>query len=350
MNRMIIKYGLRLLVSTFIYLFFRINSGHIDANLHCDFSIWPILLLFTIVVVLSVWEVCDKVINYYANNHPVYLTSNRKLVMIFILATLACFPLVTGYLYFENYYLKVWLNSVIDPEREFYANITKSYVVTWLVISVQILKVYHKTMRNMEVEQSRMQKELMRTQFESLKNQVSPHFLFNNFSVLDALIHKDSELASEYLAQLSKLYRYILDNKESEMVSLAKEIELLDSYLFLLKIRHDNCIKLEYQIKIDTLGFFVPTLSLQMLIENAVKHNSFSKEKPLKIKIFNEDDQFIIIQNQVNLKTGITNSTKIGLDNIKSRYDLKSDKQVVIYQSEEVFKVKLPMLSSLTLT
>ena len=193
-----------------------------------------------------------------------------------MISTLATFPFVTGYVYFENYYLKDWLNCVIDSKSEFYANITQSYVVTWLVISVQIIKVYHKTMRNMEVEQSRIQKELMRTQFESLKNQVNPHFLFNNFSVLDALIHKDSELASKYLAQLSKLYRYILDNKESEMVSLTKEMELLESYMFLLKIRHDDCIILENQVNIETSDFYIPTLSLQMLIENAVKHNSFS--------------------------------------------------------------------------
>ena len=348
MNCTLKKYGLRILVAALIYLFFRITDQD-SSDLMTDISVWPIMLVFTIVVVVSVWDVCDRVINYYATNHPIFLTSNRKLVMIFILTTLATFPLVTGYIYFENYYLKDWLNCVIDSEREFYADLTQSYVVAWLVISVQILKVYHKTMRNMEVEQSRMQKELLRTQFESLKNQVNPHFLFNNFSVLDALIHRNAALASEYLGQLSKLYRYILDNKENEMVSLSKEMELLESYFFLLKIRHDDCIKLEYQIEIETSGFFVPTLSLQMLIENAVKHNRFSKEEPLKIKIFNEDDQFIIIQNQVNLKNKQTNSTKIGLENIKNRYGLKSDKKVIIYQSESIFKVKLPIIPSLTL-
>lgn len=350
MNKALIKYGSRILVATTIYLFFRITSTKVDADLSSEYSVWPIMLLFTIIVVLSVWEVCDQVINYYANNHPTYLTSNRKLVLIFALTTLATFPLVTIYIYFENYYLKIWLDCVIDSKREFYADIIQGYVVSWLVISVQIIQVYHKTMRNMEVEQSRMQRELLRTQFESLKSQINPHFLFNNFSVLDALIHKNTELASEYLAQLSKLYRYILDNKESEMVSLAKEVELLESYFFLLKIRHDDCIKLEYQVKIELADFFIPTLSLQMLIENAVKHNSFSKEKPLKIKIFTEGDQYIIIQNDVNLKNGRTHSTKIGLDNIKNRYNLRSDRQVIIYQSENIFKVKLPILPSLILT
>ncbi len=350
MNSTLIKYGLRVLASAFIYLFFRITGDLTGSSVTSDLNAWPIIFLFTIAGVLGIWEVSDRVINYYAKHHPTYLTCNKRLVMIFALTTLSTFPLVTGYMYFDNYYLKEWAGYVIDPANKYYANLMQGYVVTWLVISMQLLKVYHSTIRNMEVEQSRMQKELMRSQFESLKNQVNPHFLFNNFSVLDALIHKDAKLASEYLAQLSKLYRYILDNKESEMVSLAKEVEFLEAYFFLLKIRHEDCIQLEYKIKINTSDFFIPTLSLQMLIENAVKHNKFSKEKPLKIKIFNEGDEFIIIQNQVNLKAGQISSTKIGLDNIKNRYNLKSDKQVIVYQSESLFKVKLPMIPFLTVT
>ena len=211
-----------------------------------------------------------------------------------------------------------------------------------------MLRLYYLNMRNMEVEQTRMQKELLSTRYESLKNQVNPHFLFNNFSVLTALIYEDADLAADFVAKLSRLYRYILDNKENEMVSLEKEFEFLDSYLFLLKIRHENSLKVERRVTIDPADFYVPTLSLQMLIENAVKHNNFSQEKPLTIKIYNEGDQFIIVQNGVNLKTSLSHSTKIGLENIKNRYTLKSDKKVLVYQSDQYFKVKLPMLSSLS--
>jgi two-component system, LytTR family, sensor kinase len=342
------KYGLRLLVSIFVYFFFRITSEDLGKSIINDPNIWPILVAFTIVVVLITWEVCDRVIYFFARHYPHYLTSKKKVVMIFIMTTLATFPLVTGFVYFENYYLKVWLDCAINADREFLADLPQAFVVTWLVISGEILKLYYINFRNMEVEQTRMQKELLRTQYESLKNQVNPHFLFNNFSVLTALIHKDADIASDFVTQLSKLYRYILDNKENEMVSLAKEFECLDSYLFLLKIRHEDSIMLEIKIDIETSDFYVPTLSLQMLIENAVKHNGFSKKNPLKIKIYNEGDQFIIVENVLNLKNGIRDTTKVGLENIKNRYNLRSDKKVVVYQSDEFFAVKLPILTSLS--
>ncbi len=342
------KYGLRVLVSAFIYLFFRITSGTPEEAIDSGTSTWPVLLPYAVFVVLTVWEVCDRVIVYFAQQYPLDLGSRQRLTMIFIAATAATFPLVTGFIYFENYHLKVWLNCIHDSDKEFWADITQGFVVTWLVISVEMLRLYYLNMRNMEVEQTRMQKELLSTRYESLKNQVNPHFLFNNFSVLTALIYEDADLAADFVAKLSRLYRYILDNKENEMVSLEKEFEFLDSYLFLLKIRHENSLKVERRVTIDPADFYVPTLSLQMLIENAVKHNNFSQEKPLTIKIYNEGDQFIIVQNGVNLKTSLSHSTKIGLENIKNRYTLKSDKKVLVYQSDQYFKVKLPMLSSLS--
>ena len=350
MSKTLKKYGLRILVSTFIYLFFRITSGALQYDLDCSTATWPVLLPFTITVVLLVWEVCDRVIIYFARQYPQELSSKRRLAMIFAMVTMATFPLVTGFIFVESYMIKPWLNCTRDLDSGFWANLMQGYVVTWLVISVEILKVYYLNVKNMEIEKARMQKELMRTQFESLKNQVNPHFLFNNFSVLTALIHQDADLASDFVTKLSKLYRYILDNKGNEMVSLEKEFEFLDSYLFLLKTRHEESLHVEREITINPADFYVPTLSLQMLIENAVKHNSFSQQRPLTITIYNEDDQFIVVKNGVNRKAGITHSTKIGLENIKNRYTLKSDKKVMVYQSDQYFKVKLPMLPSLSLS
>ncbi|MEQ8477694.1 histidine kinase [Fulvivirga sp.] len=341
------KYGLRVLIAASIYLFFRLTSEPMYSEKASNITVWPFLLLFAIFVVLFIWEVCDRVILYFARNFTHYLTSKRWLFFLFLATTLATFPLLTAFIYFENYYLKIWLNCVRDSYEEFFTDLPQAFVVAWLLITVEILKVYYTHIKNMEVEKNRMQKEILRTQYESLKNQINPHFLFNNFSVLDALIHTNQVLASDFLNQLSKLYRYILDNRENEMVPLSRELELLDSYMFLLQIRHENCIFLERNVTINPDNFYIPTLSLQMLIENAVKHNSFNKEHPLHIKIFTEDEQFIIVQNKISLKKQPARSTKVGLENIKSRYHLQSDKKVIIYQSEETFKVKLPILTSI---
>ncbi|MEO1098083.1 MAG: histidine kinase [Bacteroidota bacterium] len=340
------KYGLRVLAAAFIYLFFRLTSNSADAALANDITVWPIILLFAIGVVLIVWEVCDHVILYFGNKNPHDLTEKRSLFKVFLFATLATFPLVAGFIYFEIYHLKVWLNCITDPGAEFVANIIQGFVVTWLVIAIEILKTYYRSMRAMELEQVRIQKELMRSQYETLKNQVNPHFLFNNFSVLAALIHKDADLASDFVTQLSKLYRYILDNTNTEMISLSKELEILDSYIFLLKIRHEESIVIEQDIDLDIIKYVLPTLSMQMLIENAVKHNKFNKTKPLIIKIYNDADSSIVVQNENNPKEGFSSTTKIGLENIKSRYNLKSTEQVVVYQSDDYFKVKLPIFST----
>ena len=344
------KYGLRILVSVLIYLFFRITSGTWDTNASQTDTVWPIIITYAIVVVLTIWEVCDAVIGYFSKHYPNELTSRRRLAIIFVMATLATFPLVAVFIYFENYYLKVWLDCIEDPSQVIVADITQGYVVTWLVISIEMLKLYYLSMKNMEIDKARIQKELLTTKYESLKNQVNPHFLFNNFSVLTALIHKDADLASDFVTQLSKLYRYILDHKHHEMVSLTDELEFLNSYIFLMKIRHEESILIERTVHLELDNFQVPPLSLQMLIENAVKHNNFSKEKPLHIKIYNESDQFIVVQNVLNPKNVITTSTKVGLENIRNRYNLKSDKKVVVYQSEDYFKVKLPVIPSLSMT
>lgn len=344
------KYGLRILVSIFIYLFFRITSGTWDTSAAQSDTVWPVIILYAIAVVLILWEVCDRVIGYFSRHYPAELTSKKRLAIIFLTATLATFPLVTLFIYFENYHLKVWLNCIENPGQVILADITQGYVITWLVISVEILKLYYLNMRKMEMDKARIQKELLVTRYESLKNQVNPHFLFNNFSVLTALIHKNADLASDFVTQLSKLYRYILDHKQQEMVSLAEELEFLDSYIFLLKIRHEDSISIEKDFDLDLDHFQVPPLSLQMLIENAVKHNNFTQEKPLVIKIYNEEDQFIVVQNILNPKKANGSSTKIGLENIRNRYDLKSDKKVIVYQSEDYFKVKLPVIPSLSLS
>lgn len=340
------KYGLRILAAAFIYLFFRFTSSSEEQTLANDIHVWPIIVLFAITVVLTVWEVCDRVILYFGRKNPHDLTQKRSLFKVFLFATMATFPLVAGFIYFENYHLKVWLNYLGDPDTEFLADIVQGFVVTWLVISIEILKTYHRSMRHMEVEQAHIQKELMRSQYETLKNQVNPHFLFNNFSVLAALIHKDADLASDFVTQLSKIYRYILDNTGNEMISLSKELEILDSYIFLLKIRHEEGIIVERNIDLDTDRYVLPTLSMQMLIENAVKHNKFNKSKPLIIKIYNEGEQSIVVQNANNPKERVINTTKIGLENIKSRYSLRSTEQVVVYQNDDFFKVKLPIFAN----
>ena len=190
------------------------------------------------------------------------------------------------------------------------------------------------------VETERLKKEQIAAKYETLKNQVNPHFLFNSLNVLTTLVHKDADLAERFIKQLSHNYRYVLDTREREVVPLAEEIKNLEAYIFLMKIRFGD--SLNVHVKVDSEGN-VPPLTLQMLTENALKHNEVSKAHPLSIDVFLEGD-FIVIKNNVQLKNNVADSTGVGLENIRLRYKFLSEKEVIIHQDNDFFTVKIPII------
>ena len=349
MKRQFRKYGLRLGVAVLIYLFFKVTAAQTPEEMTVYDLKSVILSVLTIFVVLIVWEVCDLVSDYFVKKYPIDIVSNKRLVQLFTTITVFTFPLVVLYIYFENYYIKVWLECIEESNMasEFWSETTKAFVITWLIIGFKVFGLYINYSAQVERDKSQMQKELLRAKYESLKSQLNPHFLFNSYSVLSTLIHQDPDLASDFLNQLSKMYRYILDNKENEMVSLEQEFKFLESYLFLLKTRHEEGIIIENKVNLKKTRYFVPTLALQMLIENAIKHNTFSVDQPLIIKIFNEGEDYLIVKNEIRKKDAMVSSTKVGLENICKRYNIHSEKQVVVHQNNSFFTVKLPILPSL---
>ena len=191
------------------------------------------------------------------------------------------------------------------------------------------------------VEAERLKKERLEAQYETLKNQVNPHFLFNSLNVLTTLVHKDADLAEQFIKQLSHNYRYILDTREREVVSLDEEIKNLEAYIFLMKIRFGESLKCT--IESNIAGHIAP-LTLQMLVENALKHNEVSKAYPLSIWVFLEQD-YIVVKNNLQKKNNVADSTGVGLENIKSRYKFLSDKEVIIKQDNDFFIVKIPIIA-----
>lgn len=180
-------------------------------------------------------------------------------------------------------------------------------------------------------------------QFESLKNQLDPHFLFNSLNVLDSLIEENPSLAQRFTNSMSKIYRYVLEQKDKEMVTVEEEINFAKTYCELLQTRFEDAVTFEFTIsEEDKKGFVVP-LSLQLLLENAIKHNFATSSKPLNIKIFVENGN-LIIENNLQQRELPHKSTGVGLANIVSRYNLLTDRNVFIEKSEAFFRVKLPIL------
>jgi hypothetical protein len=193
------------------------------------------------------------------------------------------------------------------------------------------------------LEAETLKKEQAIAQYETLKTQVNPHFLFNSLNVLTTLVHKDADVAEQFIIQLSKVYRYILESRAQEIISLEEEMRNLEAYVFLMQIRFGGNFKFDNQLATYTNSYKIAPLTLQMLVENALKHNEISKLHPLSISVFLEEN-WLVVRNNLQLKTNQNDSTGIGLANIKSRYAFLSQQPVIISETDGFFTVKIPLI------
>ncbi len=192
------------------------------------------------------------------------------------------------------------------------------------------------------IDAEKLKRESMAARYESLKNQVNPHFLFNSLNALTNLVYENQDMAAKFIKQLSEVYRYVLDTRDRELVSCNEEFQFLDSYIFLQKIRFNENLNVE----IDKSGIqsSFPPLVLQMLIENAIKHNEISSANPLTVRIY-QHDAWVVVENNLQKKViHHDDSSGLGLSNIISRYEFLSGKKVTVNQENGKFKVELPIL------
>lgn len=193
-----------------------------------------------------------------------------------------------------------------------------------------------------------LKKENVMAQFEVLKNQINPHFLFNTFSSLISLIEENQDEAVSFVEKLSNVYRYVLLSKDVELTELNNELEFISSYISLLSQRFGKNLKINNLIDKHSNEFYIPPLSMQLLIENAVKHNVISSKKPLTIEISIEDREYVVVKNNLQKKSSIKDSTNVGMKNIKNRFRYFTKKQISIIENNESFIVKLPLLNKKT--
>lgn len=200
-------------------------------------------------------------------------------------------------------------------------------------------------LEELRVKAEQLKREATQAQFAALKNQVNPHFLFNSLSILSSLVEVDTRLSIQFISRLSKAYRYILEQRDSERVSLKTELDFLDSYTFLLNIRFDGKLKIVQHVSAeDALKYGIAPLTLQLLVENAVKHNQMSAEKPLLVTIQTDGD-YLTVSNPLQLRPQEESSTGLGLENIANRYRLLTDLPVWSGEENGSFVIKIPLLS-----
>lgn len=193
-------------------------------------------------------------------------------------------------------------------------------------------------------EKDQLEQLTLQHEFDSLKSQVNPHFLFNCFNTLSSLISEDPARAEKFLDELSKVYRYLLKNNEDGLSTLKSELKFIQSYFELLKTRHGNAIQMQLEIDRKYEQYLIPSLSLQLVIENAVKHNIISKSQPLVIDIFTTAGHKLVVNNNLQRKAVKAPSNKIGIGNIRSKYELLAETGFQVVEDKKNYTVVLPLL------
>ncbi len=286
-------------------------------------------------------------LNDYLDSKFSWTDETRKRTIAAIVGTLV---MNIALVYFCNY-----LNFIViqgkNPEKFFNGEMN---FINWFFINfaIMISAIGHargfmaawKNSTKKEVVEQKLIAKSANAQFESLKNQLDPHFLFNSLNVLDSLIEENPVQAQRFTNSMSKIYRYVLEQKDKELVSVEEEIDFAKTYCELLKTRFEDAVTFDFNIsEEDKKGFVVP-LSLQLLLENSIKHNFATSSKPLNIKIFTEKGN-LIIENNLQTRELPNTSTGVGLANIVSRYNLLTERNVFVEKSEAFFRVKLPILT-----
>lgn len=189
------------------------------------------------------------------------------------------------------------------------------------------------------LEQEKLRQENLVAKVERLKKQLDPHFLFNSLSVLSGLVYKDPQLADQFITKLSQVYRYVLEHNDERQVGISKELAVVKAYCFLLNVRFYNQVVLD--VEPCETSFYILPMSIQLLVENAVKHNRISQNYPLVLRIYNSEN-ILWVENSLNLKEVKEESTGIGLKNLEARYKYVTGKPIIIENDGDVFKVGLP--------
>lgn len=216
----------------------------------------------------------------------------------------------------------------------------------FLLLGIYELAYHFARLRHTERERDRLEKEKLQAELQQLKGIVNPHFLFNNLNSLSSLISESPSQAENFLDELTKVFRYLLRNNETELTTLRNELEFMNSYYHLLQTRYGKGVSMQIDIDPTCESYLLPPLTLQLLVENAVKHNRVDKDDPLRIELFNDEENRLVVRNNLSVRKNSIESTGIGLRSINSRYKLLNHEGPIIRKDADFFWVIIPLIAS----
>ena len=278
----------------------------------------------------------NEMVSFTLNRSVEWLKAPVKRFIWGIVGHVLCTLIVISFMDFLlEYFYDVSINMAL---RDYMFSVAITLAITFVLYSRNFLMAW----RELSVKDEKLQRENILSKYEALKNQVNPHFLFNSFNTLTSLIYEDADTAAEYVKELSNLYRYILETKEMETVPIDHEMKLVNSYIFLQKKRFGEALKLETSLMDPSVK--VAPLGIQMLVENAIKHNIIDHKNPLTIQVGLKNEALFVINNLQRKDIVADGPGNIGLNNLKARYEYLAGKEIVITNKNGLFKVELPVL------
>jgi len=295
------------------------------------------VLLYYIITFFVIYELIDIAVKYFNKKYN-WIKQPKRLI-----AANALFILL---LFLPINYIAVELNFGNFPELYSKAQIyflkLNNLFIALLIMLYLNNKHFYNFWEKSVIKRQEISKLQIKYELSALKNQINPHFLFNNFNTLTHLVSEQHPEAESYVLQLANMYRYLLDEKKEDIVAIEKEFKMMQSFIYLLKIKYDNSIDFDYKESSFT-NYKIAPFTLQLLIENAVKHNVINEENKLIIQLFTEKDFLVIRNNNLDTPSNIY-SSGIGLTNIKNRYKLLSKKDIIIKETSKTFSVKIPKI------
>ena len=315
------------------------NLTGLFGNLSFSSPYYWIGYLYFILVAFLIWHGNRYFFFKQSEYYDWFKKPARKLVVLIFANVFYTAPVTFIMIYF-------WYNFAAFVQPDW--NAIKLVLLMNVIAVIFITHVYEtvfliKQREHDLVSFEKLQRAKAESELEALKNQIDPHFMFNSLNTLSYLIETDKIKALEFNESLSDVYRYILMNKNKELVQLGEELTFLNNYYSLLKLRFGNSINFQNEIQNDAERFLIPPISLQILLENAVKHNKFDEKEPLNINMMITETSLIFI-NEIRKKILGRESSKIGLKNLHERYKLITNKDIEIIKDEFNFTVKLPLL------
>lgn len=328
-------------ISIFAYLYYSETGTLPSIENHISFFLLSLLIANGAALLV---RIVDKLLDRLIHWRQLFFT--RFFVgFIVTVITVSIAVALTGYLlvtmvygldpvaYYTQWHEEIWKLGILNVIILFIYEVFYGWFYSYRYFAIT------------QVDQLRSERWQMELQFESLKSQISPHYLFNCLNTISSLLYKDSQVAEEFIRRMADTFKYVMNNQQRKLVTLAEELAFVKSYYYLMQVRYQEHLKIDINIPSRLLNSWVPPLAIQMLIENAVKHNEVSKAHPLFIYISAQDNTLINVSSTKTVAAPNAQSLQVGLANIKNRYKFFTNEKIVVKDNDK-FVVQLPVIKA----